>query len=44
MSNNKQSIFQIIWNLMPFRYILDFINLDIDILYKGGNNEEGKNT
>lgn len=40
MSNNKQSIFQIIWNAMPFQYILNFINLDMDRLYKGGNNEQ----
>lgn len=39
MSNNKQSILQILWSAMPIRYIINFVILDMDILYKGGNNQ-----
>ena len=37
MSNNKQSIFQIVWNALSFKYIIDFFDQDIDRLYKRSN-------
>ena len=40
MSNNKQSIFQTVWNALPFKYILDYFDQNMDRLYKGGNNEQ----
>lgn len=38
--SNKQSIFLRLWNVLPFKYIIDFFDQDIDRLYKGGNNEQ----
>jgi len=40
MSNNKQSIFQTVWNALPFKYIVDYFDQNMDRLYKGGNNEQ----
>lgn len=37
MNNKKKSILQIIWSAMPIRYIINFVSLDMDILYKGGS-------
>ena len=34
MSDKNLNISQIIYNALPFKYIMNFINLDMDILYK----------
>ena len=34
MSNDKQSFAEWLWSAFAFRHIMDFINLDMDVLYK----------
>jgi hypothetical protein len=34
MSNDKQSFAGWLWSVFAFRHIMDFINLDMDVLYK----------
>ena len=34
MSNDKQSFAEWLWSVFAFRHIMDFINLDMDVLYK----------
>jgi len=40
MGNNKQSIWQLLWDSFALKHICDFFDDSQDRLYKGGNNEQ----